>query len=122
MSIFGSNIKTLRNSLQLSQQEFGELFSLSRGSIGSYEEGRADPKIDSLVKISSHFNLSIDDLLKKKLNPKGTINLIEISEQEKNVDVNSTTTEKIYLEDRVEKLEEDIAYLNDLLKKMMDEQ
>lgn len=66
MSIFGKNIKKLRSLHNLSQQDFGNLFAISRGSVGSYEEGRADPKIDTLVRISKYFKISIDDLLTKE--------------------------------------------------------
>lgn len=121
MSIFGNNIKTLRNSLQLSQQEFGDLFSLSRGSIGSYEEGRADPKIESLVKISNYFNLSVDDLLKKKLNPKGVFESQQIKEEEEKVIEESSAPIKLYIEDRVEQLESEMEKIRGLLKKIMNE-
>lgn len=67
MSIFGNNIKKLRTLHQLSQQEFGDLFELSRGSIGSYEEGRADRKIHSLVKIAAYFKVNIHDLLSREM-------------------------------------------------------
>ena len=67
MSIFGNNIKKIRILRNMSQQEFGELFDISRGSIGSYEEDRAEPKIDTVIKIAAHFKLSIDILLTKEL-------------------------------------------------------
>lgn len=121
MSIFGNNIKTLRNSLNLSQQEFGDLFSLSRGSIGSYEEGRADPKIESLVKISNHFNLPIDDLLKKKLNPKGVFESEQISNEEQPPNFEIATSKKIFIEERVENLESEIEKIKELLKNIINE-
>ena len=51
----------------MTQTEFAELFNLKRTAIGSYEEGRAEAKIDTLIKIADHFKLSIDQLLKKEL-------------------------------------------------------
>ena len=67
MSYFGTNIKKIRQLKGLSQTQFGELVNLNRGVISSYEEGRAEPKIETLLRISDHFELSTDDLLKKKL-------------------------------------------------------
>jgi transcriptional regulator with XRE-family HTH domain len=52
---------------KLSQAAFAELFHLARPSVGAYEEGRSEPKIDTLVQISKHFGLSIDLLLTKEL-------------------------------------------------------
>lgn len=67
MSYFGTNIKKIRQLKGLSQTQFGELVNLNRGVVSSYEEGRAEPKIETLLRISDHFELSTDDLLKKKL-------------------------------------------------------
>ncbi|MBJ6118118.1 helix-turn-helix domain-containing protein [Pontibacter sp. BT310] len=52
---------------KLSQAAFAELFNLARPSIGAYEEGRSEPKIETLVQISKHFGLSIDMLLTQEL-------------------------------------------------------
>ena len=58
------------------------MFNLKRGSIGAYEEGRAEAKIDTVIEIAEYFQLSLDQLLKKEL----TINEIyHISERSKNL-------------------------------------
>lgn len=67
MSNIGSNIKKLRTIKKLSQAEFAKIFDLARPSIGAYEEGRAEPKIDTIIQIAKHFGLSIDILLTKEL-------------------------------------------------------
>ena len=54
-------------SKKLTQTEFAELFDLKRTAVGSYEEGRAEPKIDTLIKIADYFKLSLDNLLRKEL-------------------------------------------------------
>ena len=51
----------------MTQTEFAELFNLKRTALGSYEEGRAEAKIDTIIKIADHFKLSLDQLLKKEL-------------------------------------------------------
>ena len=67
MSCFGKNIRKLRIAKKMTQTEFAELFNLKRTAVGSYEEGRAEAKIDTLIKIADHFKLSLDQLLRKEL-------------------------------------------------------
>ncbi|TRX71201.1 helix-turn-helix transcriptional regulator [Carboxylicivirga sp. M1479] len=67
MSYFGSNIRKIRSIQKISQTEFAEVFDLSRASIGSYEEGRAEPKIDLINRIAKYFSITIDELINKEL-------------------------------------------------------
>ncbi|MCE4064952.1 helix-turn-helix domain-containing protein [Chryseobacterium gleum] len=63
MSFFGTNIKKIRQVKGLSQKAFADLFDLNRGVISSYEEGRAEPKIETILKVANYFNLTLDQLL-----------------------------------------------------------
>src|SRR6476661_3672645 len=67
MSYVGKNIRKLRAVKKLSQAAFAELFGLARPSVGAYEEGRSEPKMETVVQIARHFGLSIDLLLTKEL-------------------------------------------------------
>ncbi len=67
MSYIGKNIRKIRMSKKFSQTEFAELFDLKRTAVGSYEEGRAEPKIETLIKIADYFNLTLDQLLRQEL-------------------------------------------------------
>lgn len=67
MSFFGTNIKKIRQVKGLSQKAFADLFDLSRGVISSYEEGRAEPKIETLLKVAHYFSLDLDNFLTKPL-------------------------------------------------------
>ena len=67
MSFFGKNIKKIRTVKKLSQSAFAEIFKLTRASIGAYEEGRAEAKIDTIVNIAKYFRISTDALLTKEL-------------------------------------------------------
>ncbi len=67
MSYFGKNIRKIRISKKMTQSEFAHLFNLKRTALGSYEEGRAEAKIDTVIKIADYFKLSLDDLLRKEL-------------------------------------------------------
>lgn len=63
MNLISLNIKHLVEGSNLTKDAFGKLFGLNRGAIGTYIEGKALPKIETLQKISAHFNISIDDLV-----------------------------------------------------------
>jgi transcriptional regulator with XRE-family HTH domain len=67
MSNVGKNIRKLRTVKKLSQSAFAELFGLARPSVGAYEEGRSEPKMETLIQIAQHFGLSVDLLLTKEL-------------------------------------------------------
>lgn len=67
MSFIGKNIKKIRTVKKINQADFADLFGLARASVGSYEEGRAEPKVDTIIAIANHFGISIDLLLKKEL-------------------------------------------------------
>jgi len=65
--MFGKNIKKIRNVKGLSQQAFAELFELKRGTLGAYEEGRSNPKLETIVKIAGYFKIGVDELLSSEL-------------------------------------------------------
>lgn len=66
-TILSKNIKKLRLFKNLNQAEFALLFELKRPTIGAYEEGRAEPKLETLIKISNYFDLPIDSIVKSEL-------------------------------------------------------
>lgn len=67
MSAIGKNIQKIRKYHKLNQTEFAKLFGLSRANIGSYEEGRAEPKIDIIIKIAKHYQIDLEIILTKEL-------------------------------------------------------
>lgn len=81
MTYFGTNLKKIRQIKGLSQQAFAELIDLNRGVISSYEEGRAEPKIETLLRIATYFGISTDDIISKPLtvNQLANFSLIEDS-------------------------------------------
>lgn len=67
MTHIGKNIKKIRNVKGLSQQAFADLFNLTRGNISSYEEFRAEPKIETIIKIAHYFSIPLDHFIEKDL-------------------------------------------------------
>jgi DNA-binding XRE family transcriptional regulator len=47
--------------------EFGRIFDLNRGTIGSYIDEKSQPKIATLQKISEYFDITIDELISNDL-------------------------------------------------------
>jgi len=64
---FGKNIKKIRSIKKLSQAAFAELFGLKRSSIGAWEEGRAEPKLEIIIKIAKYFSISVDHLVNSEI-------------------------------------------------------
>lgn len=64
---FGKNIKKIRLVKKLSQVAFAELFGIKRSSVGAYEEGRAEPKLEMIIRIANYFSISVDSLVNSEL-------------------------------------------------------
>jgi DNA-binding XRE family transcriptional regulator/SOS-response transcriptional repressor LexA len=67
MNYLNQNIKHLRKLKQWTQDDLAQKLDLKRAVIGSYEEGRAVPKIPVMQTISKLFCISLDDLINKNL-------------------------------------------------------
>lgn len=67
MTKIGANIKKIRTTKGLSQQAFAELFELTRGNISSYEENRAEPRIETVMQIANHFCIPLDQFITQSL-------------------------------------------------------
>ena len=74
MGHIGKNIKKIRSVKGLSQQAFADLFNLSRGNISSYEEGRAEPKIEIILQIANYFSIPLELFIQKDLSVNELLN------------------------------------------------
>mgnify|MGYP001568473735 CR=1 FL=1 len=66
MSLLSDNLRFLRKSKGLTQADFAERIGVNRSVIGAYEEGRAEPKLQTLQTICNFLGLSLDEILNKK--------------------------------------------------------
>src|ERR1035437_9209379 len=64
----GINLKHLRKSKGLTQDKLADKIGINRAMVGSYEEGRAIPKISVIQDIAHYFNISIDQLINTDFN------------------------------------------------------
>ncbi|RAW02147.1 helix-turn-helix domain-containing protein [Pseudochryseolinea flava] len=67
MTKIGANIKKIRTTKGLSQQAFADLFQLTRGNISSYEENRAEPRIETVVQIANYFSIPLNQFIAQNL-------------------------------------------------------
>ncbi len=56
-------INRLRTTHKLSQEEFAEIFKVSRQSVQKWENGMAIPEISKIIEISKYFDISLDELV-----------------------------------------------------------
>jgi len=66
--MLGENLKFLRKLHGLSQQELAKALSLPRTTLGDYERSHTEPNLAMLKKISKFFDVSLDQLIRIKLN------------------------------------------------------
>lgn len=60
-----NQILNIRKENNLTQEEFGELFYVTRQSVSNWENGKSYPDLQTLVDLSNHFEISLDKLLKE---------------------------------------------------------
>ena len=60
---FGKKISELRRAAGLSQEQFGEMFGVSRQSVSKWESDQTMPELATIIKIADFFGISVDELL-----------------------------------------------------------
>lgn len=65
--LLAQNIKTLRNKAGWSQQVLADQLGMGRSTLAEYERGKTEPNIDTLIKLTELFNISLDQLICKNL-------------------------------------------------------
>ena len=63
MSIFSDNLRKYREKTGKQAKEFAKEIDVLYSTYANYEQGRSEPKIDTLIKIADYLNVSIDTLL-----------------------------------------------------------
>ncbi|WP_096437346.1 helix-turn-helix transcriptional regulator [Alteribacter populi] len=61
----GEQIRMLRKSESLSQEQLGEKLNVSRQAVYKWESDKGYPDIQNLITLSELFDISIDELIKK---------------------------------------------------------
>ncbi len=61
----GNKIQEIRKKNKMSQEEFAEAFNVTRQTISSWENSKSYPDIETLIRLSDKFDISLDILLKE---------------------------------------------------------
>lgn len=61
------NLKVIRKANKLTQQRFADRMGIEQKRVGSWEEGRAVPSLELLIRICDEFNLDLKKFLTEKL-------------------------------------------------------
>ncbi|SNC61454.1 DNA-binding transcriptional regulator, XRE-family HTH domain [Hymenobacter gelipurpurascens] len=77
--MINTNLKFWRRELALTQAQMADKLGIKRSLVGAYEEGRAEPKLATLVNMARLFNITLDALVttdfSKKKNAKAALQL-----------------------------------------------
>ena len=65
--MIGNNLKLLRKRKGESQEETATSLELTRSSYSGYENGVAEPNLETLIRCSEYFDISLDRLIKEDL-------------------------------------------------------
>ena len=63
----GKRIAEIRKENRMSQEQFGQLFHVTRQTVSNWENAKSYPDLQTLVKISELFEITMDELLKEKV-------------------------------------------------------
>lgn len=74
------NIRYLCEQFKLTQNEFGELFELGRSVVSHYIAQKTTPKTETIIQICDHFDLNIDDFLRRDISTVATKSVSTVEE------------------------------------------
>lgn len=60
----GNQISMIRKENQFTQEEFGQLFHVTRQTVSNWENRKSYPDLQTLIDISNRFHITMDTLLK----------------------------------------------------------
>ena len=63
----GNQILNIRKEKQLTQEEFGKLFHVTRQTVSNLENEKSYPDLQMLIYISNQFEISLDTLIKEEM-------------------------------------------------------
>jgi transcriptional regulator with XRE-family HTH domain len=73
MTTYGDRIALLREKHAFTQEELANKLGISRAALSHYETSRREPDYDTMNKIATFFNVSIDYLLGRTNQPEGVL-------------------------------------------------
>lgn len=92
----GTRLKKVRTEKGLSQKDVAEVLNVTRQTVSKWENNASYPDLDNLVRLSEHYEISTDELLKGNTEIEKTVeeNEIKVMELEKETKHLENTVEK----------------------------
>ena len=94
---FGERLKRERMAQQLTQREMAGQLNVSRQTISSWETGNSYPDIDSLIRLSDAYQISLDVLLKEDSGMKEYLKKQEVMDEIKPIVKLTTVIDLIFI-------------------------
>ncbi|MBQ4263089.1 MAG: helix-turn-helix transcriptional regulator [Bacilli bacterium] len=66
-NFFSSNLKFLRNNLNMTQSELANRMNKDYSTIGKWELGQRNPTMEDMLRLSDIFNVNVQDFVDKDL-------------------------------------------------------
>jgi transcriptional regulator with XRE-family HTH domain len=95
----GKNIRELRKSRGVTQQQIADLINMHRSNYSKVESGQREISISAVNKIAKYFSISVDDLINSKDDIPQEISI-----------KNKTSLEKIKLIEELEEEEQNMVF------------
>ena len=73
MKLIGKRLRTLRESLSLSQAKLAELLGITQSSLNRYENGQSTPTVELFRKYADFFDVSMDYIFARCEEPQGKL-------------------------------------------------
>lgn len=74
------NLVELRKAAGLTQEQLAERLFVTRQAVSKWERGESRPDLDTIVALAELYNVSVDDLLRRPVEPAGEICVNELAD------------------------------------------
>ena len=129
MNYLSDNLRFLMKKKKLNHEEMGKILGKGRSMIGYYANGKSQPDLDTLNKITNYFGVTIDDFLKTDLTrPKKFYSISKANVEDGSImygdpesEIRHLREKIVLLKNQVTDLREHIATQNMLLRNLKKE-
>lgn len=107
---FPEKLKKIRLSNNLTQSQLAEILETTKQAISAYESGKVAPSLNSLIKLSENFNISLDSLVFDNESQSKLINLNSIDIELELLSIRSKIDSVLPLIAKNNKFNEEFSY------------
>lgn len=111
---FSKNLKKIRKENNLTQDDLASYLGLERQTVSSYETGKREPSLDTLVKISDLFKVPLDTLILGKYQKGEPVGLQQIKQDKNSFWMSYKEMNGLYHLENIKDSYEDIIGLDEM--------